>query len=130
MHGLVDLIPKIEPDRFGNIFDPVAGHTPNVVVRFRIAIEAFDRPPDLDLLNFSNLGKHLEIPVNRAQTDAGQVLTDHVVDFIRTWMGVHFSKFSEDDPSLVGHPQESVICHVRTCYLAPSGAISQTSGPQ
>lgn len=130
VHGLIDPLSEIELYRFRNILDPAANHAAHMVVLLVVAIEAFDGTADFDLLDFSDLRQHFEVPIYRSQADSRQVLPNGFVELIRARMGLDLPKFSQDDPALPGHPQWFFILHITTYHLEEMGVRVQTSGPQ
>jgi hypothetical protein len=79
--------------------------TTDMVMILRRPVESFGIAAELELLNFSICGKNLKVAIYGSEADARKTFADHFIYLIRTGMGIYFTKFFQDDLTLLGHPQ-------------------------
>lgn len=70
---------------------------------FRLFIESFLSPPNLDFIDHPKPGKNIEVSINGAKADAGQALSNHAIDLIGRWMRIRVLDLPEDYPPLGSH---------------------------
>jgi hypothetical protein len=69
------------------------------------SVKSFQAATQLQLLNFTALGKNFEVSVNGSKADAGHPFTNHFIDFISAWMGSDALKRFQNDLTLTCHPE-------------------------
>lgn len=84
---------------------PAAVKTTDMVMIVGHPVKSFETAAELKFLNFSMGGKNFEVAINGSEADAGKTFADHFIDFIGTGMRTYFTKFFQDNLTLLGHPQ-------------------------
>lgn len=109
--GAVEIIFQFVERCDGRIVNATTAYAADMVVFFGNAIESFHGAGELQTLDLSQFAQHIEVPINRAQTDPGQPFSDPLVNFIGGWMVVIPADLFQDDSSLSGHPRFFVDFH-------------------
>jgi len=66
-----------------------------------IAVKPLQAAARFKLLNITGFRKNLKVAIDRSQADTRQPFTNHFINLICTWMGIHFTKFFQNNPALI-----------------------------
>ena len=93
----------------GGIIDPTATQTAQVIVMVGGGVVPSLGPGGLQLQNLSGFRKNIQIPVNSTQTNPGQSLPHHFIDFQRCRVTFHLAELFHDDLSLAAQPKFLIV---------------------
>jgi hypothetical protein len=96
----------------GNVIDPSAFDASNMRMIFQTGIETHLGLTQLNPPDRSRGGQNLQIAIDSAQTDAGELLSNSMIDIVRSGMAVAVLENLKDDLALLRHPR-SLFGHHR-----------------
>ena len=109
--GAVEIIFQFVERCDGRIVNATTADTADMVVFFGNTVVSFHGAGELQPLDLSQFAKHIEVSINGAQADPGQLFSHPLINFIGGWMVVIFAELFQNDLSLSGHPYFFVEFH-------------------
>src|SRR5437773_8287837 len=111
VHGASRLLFEARIDGHGKVVDPPAAETSDVVVPSRVAVEARRVAAGLDFADGPLLRQPLEVPVDGAEADAGEMPARPAIDPVRGGVVHRGSHHLQNDLPLARLPAQHISNH-------------------